>query len=345
MIAGDERGMMKEAFSRITDALLGNDASTNLELYREDHPEIPDILSNVMTRPFFPGRKAVGLLDWEINKISETEQKRFCGELEAGIPEDNYILILSESLSDRRKFFYNWAKKNAELLDFRKETKPEKSDLPPVVKKFFAEKGFSVASDAVMELLSRCDFDYAKTMIEADKIMLCLMDTKNTIVKKDVQSMVVSTNEMLIFDFLDAVSGKDVAVSLALLKRMLVNGEEHVKIVFLLSRRIHSFIQFFDFLKTMGIGKINRAMRYDEFKNNISPVLNDFCAKYSAQRTSLITGHPYYIYKLMLSALSFSSDSSRRAIEILSYVDRELKTSALSKDLIVENMVFSFVSL
>ncbi|RMF94016.1 MAG: hypothetical protein D6734_08770 [Candidatus Schekmanbacteria bacterium] len=335
--------MMKEALNSIVEALLGADASTNLEVYKEDFPDIPDILSSIMMRPFFPGKKAVALIDWDISRLSEEKQKLFCSEIEKGIPEDNYVLILSEALKDKRKFFYNWAKKNAELLEFRKETKAEKSDLPKIVKNFFSEKGYTIDNDALLELLTRCDFDYTKTLLEADKLILAA-DEKTVIEKKDVQLAVVATNEILIFDFLDAVGDKNLSLSLDLLNRMIKNGEEYGKIIALLSKRIHSFLQVFCFLKSTGLEGINRMMRYNEFKNRIYPLLEDFCAQNTAESTNLLKGHPYYIYKLMLSALSFSFESSKKAIDVLARMDFELKTSALSKNLIVEKMVFSLIS-
>ncbi len=345
MITGDERGMMKEALSKITDFLLGEDASTNLESFAENHPDIPDILSTLMTRPFFPGQKAVCLCDWDMGKIGEKEQKDFCSELEKGIPEGNYLIILSEFIKDKRKFFYGWSRKNAELLDFRKESNMGKSDLPAITKRYFDEKGFSAQPDAIMEIVSRCDFDYAKTIIESDKMMLFFANAKKAITKRDVQSMVVATNETLIFDFLDSIGSKNVAVSLNLLRRMLKNGEEHTKIIFLISKRIHSFLQFFDFMKMMKIGRVSAAMRYNDFKNRIYPLLGEFSQQYPSERSSLISGHPYYLYKMMISALSFSAESAGNAVEVLAAIDIELKTSALSKDLIAEKMIFSLVSL
>ncbi|MBI5375787.1 MAG: DNA polymerase III subunit delta [Candidatus Schekmanbacteria bacterium] len=347
LIGGDDRGLKKEAFKIICDALLKDGSpDTNLESYGENHPAVPDIISNIMTRPFFPGNKILALIDWDMKNIEERHLKMFSSSIETGIPEGNFLIVIPEDVPDKRTTFYKQIKKSWELLEFAKETKISDSELPQILNGYFSEKGFSINSDALRQLIIKSDFDYYKTRIEADKLMLTLSSGKGVrVTLADVERIVTSNKSTVVFELLDSIGRKEAGRSVELFRALVRSGEEEMQIVYMISRRFHSFLQFYDFMEKMEFRKPKGNINYDMFMKSIHPLIRSFNESYLSGKANLISGHPFYVFNLMLAALNFSPQSAAKAIRVLRECDVELKSFGMSKGIIVEKLILSLVSL
>lgn len=101
---------------------------------------------------------------------------------------------------------------------------PAKKDYPRTVVELFAARGRTIGLDAAEILVRAVGYDLQRLSVEIEKVIAFVGDNA-TLSREDVEQVMSTTAPTSIFDFLDAVGGRDCRGSLRLLADLLGEGE------------------------------------------------------------------------------------------------------------------------
>ena len=179
------------------------------------------------------------------------------------------------------------------------------------------QRGYSISQEAAALLQINVGNSLRRLASEIDKIELLKKDDK-TIALEDIETVVGSTKEYNVFEFCDAVAGKDIRKSLRILNRLLELGESPIGILVMLNR--HFTI----------ITKAKEMLVKQLPKNEISKILK--------------INH-YFVGKYLDQAKKYRRDQLRHIFQQLLTADVHLKTSYQKPKLILESLLLELYSL
>lgn len=101
---------------------------------------------------------------------------------------------------------------------------PTKREFPVKVREMFAERGRKITLDAAEMLVRAVGYDLRRIDIEMDKTLAFTGD-KLDLDRSDIESVLSTTAETSVFDFLDALAGRDGRSAMGLLSSLVGQGE------------------------------------------------------------------------------------------------------------------------
>ena len=118
-------------------------------------------------------------------------------------------------------------RKTGKVMDFEPVTKKRdiETQVVPFVKRLFAERDTVAEPAAVDLLISRVGTDYTLLAFETDKLCAYCRDTKK-VTAKDVRECSSLTPEERVFEFMDALLGRQGALALRLAEELFTEGSD-----------------------------------------------------------------------------------------------------------------------
>ncbi len=224
-------------------------------------------------------------------------------------PAKDTILILTAVEMDARSAFFKQLKENAIIVRFYPLFK---NQIPDWIKKHAVETGIQISQNAAQLLAELIGSDLSLLSNEIQKITLYLQPRKK-IDLKDVEEVVGKARIFSIFELTHSLGEKRVGQSFQILRQLLDAGQLPVGIIALIANHFRRLLTVKE-LTALG--------------------------KQQAEVARRIGIPPTFLKEFLQQAQLFSPDEIKIIFGCLLEADLQLKSSALSQDIILESVIF-----
>jgi DNA polymerase III subunit delta len=272
-------------------------------------------------------------------KSANSNTETFIKTFDRGIPEGN-ILILEEEEVDKRKKLYKYIKKHGVIIDLSVNTgintaakKSQKVIIIDLINQTLSEFRKKIDSRAVDLLFERIGFQPVAVVMEVEKIAMSI--DRDFITAEDVDNLVSRTKEEAIFEINEPFSSGDLNKTMKSLIRFREDGIHPLQIVSGLRNQIRKLLKirtFIDYDKP----HYPLGCSYQVFQKNY---LNQLKNQY--QDEVILKLHPFPLFILFQNSAKLPANTLHSWLSGLLEAEFQLKSSAISEDLIIENFIFS----
>jgi DNA polymerase III delta subunit len=251
-IVGEDTYLAEEALERVLAGAIGADREEALQVLYGDEKKWEDVLGFARTGSLFVSRRAIVVRRAELLKYASApkddeapEREGRKGKAKAKVEEDPVLayagdpvpgvtMVLMAAKPDRRR--HPW--KNLLGLATVHDVSPKKGRaLRAHVEAELRSRGLRFAPDALNELLGEVGQDLRRLMGEVDKLEAFAAGRKD-ITADDLGAVLGRGLGQPLYLLSDSFSGRDVAVSLEHVERLLGDGEEGLRILTTLHRSL-----------------------------------------------------------------------------------------------------------
>jgi DNA polymerase III delta subunit len=256
------------------------------------------------------------------------------------------VIIIESEVVDRRCSLYLELKKHGPVVDLDREKKDKKSGANfarNLIRNLIREKGKEIeprAIEAIMERVSHEDLVGLKT--EVQKLVSQAGDTVR-IKAGDVCELVVRHKEEELYKLTGAIEEKDLGKCLNSLSYLLDQGIHPLAIL----KAIANFMRRMILLRTVleygpGLQAV-KNLEYENFKDKILPEIKEILG--DTPPAVLKGAHPYPLYKLSRQAHAFDPDKMLDLLASMAEMDLEFKGGQVSHRVLLEMLIFRFISM
>ncbi len=268
----------------------------------------------------------------------------FCAAFEAGIPEDN-ILVLQAETVDKRKKLYKFIQEHGVVLDLSVasgSSKAARADQENVLKELVSQTlasfGKTIEARAIPVLFERVGFHPVAIVREVEKLALYVGEGK-AITMDDMEVMIGRTREDALYELTEAFSDQNLGQALLIANRLCENGVHPLVLVSGLRNIIKKLLLVCSF-KAYSPPTYVEGMNYAVFQKGYLPELREAKSEWVGQLPS----HPYAIYMLFSKTKKHSIKRLASSMEHLLLAEFRLKSSAISPIIIFENFLWQAIA-
>lgn len=297
---GAERLLLEKTLEAVTNHLTPEkDGDFNYERIDGSRASIGQVIMAASLLPVFAEKRLVVVTNAPWFSSSKKEVK---GEVDGEEDKKTDLLPLLQYLAqassttcllfvagdkiDNRRKIVKEIKKTGQVIEF---ASLRGGELNNWIVKSFQDKGKKISSKAMDYLTLAVGNDLLSLEQEIEKAALFVGDTPEVHLE-DVEKTVSRTSNLTVFQLTDAVSKKDAAIAILLLRELVLKGEPELRILALLSTQIRGLLKILT-LKKRG-----------------------FTERQIVTETNL---HPYVVKKGLGQCDNFSSQELVRALELL----------------------------
>jgi len=308
IIVGQEAHLALAALGEIRGAVqrLGSDAvSATSFTGREVKAET--VLGNLKTVPMLGGRPLVVIREGEdLSKANQDILAEYIGK-----PIDSSTLVIMAEKLDGRGRLMQAAAKGAAVI----ECKPLYIDKVPYwINSEVKKRGRTISQQAAEMMATMIGTDLGELSQAIERVILYAGERK-MLNDKDVAAAIAETHQYRVFDFADAVGSRNWPKAFALLSNLVENGQSPVFVLAMLARHFRILLKAREATGKMEPGRI----------------------------ASYIGVHPYFAKGCIAQSKNFSAGELRAAFRIMHRCDRELKSSPVPKERIMERALFELM--
>lgn len=310
MFYGQDEFLIREAVDRIVSAFLGPDKNRfqYQNLYGDDVC-IDELIEHASTIPF---GKSNRVISYQITgRLKAVDKERLISY--ADHPTKGTLLILTCGEMDFNASILKQFKEGTVMVRFYPLFK---NQIPEWIKKHASQLGIKISNGAALLLEELIGSDLALLSNEIQKMALYLRPRK-TIDIKDVEEAVGNIRIFSIFELTKSLGEKKAGESLRILRQLLDSGQAPVGVIALIANH---FLRLLD---------IQALMRQRKTPTEI------------ARKTRI---PQIFLKEYLDQANIFDSNEIRTIFKHLLESDLQLKSSAVSQDIILESLIFSICS-
>jgi DNA polymerase-3 subunit delta len=344
----------KKAALRYLKQMLDLAAVTPAEMIEEDIVS----LSGARWKKLFGFTKPKGDLTWILELLAANHEDNestgqsdsadiislYTSAFEAGIPPDNILILLAESI-DKRKRFFKFIQENGVVVDLSVESggsaaarRDQESVLKDLVVKTLAGFNKKIDPQAIPVLLERVGFHPVAAVMESEKLAHYAGERK-TISKSDVDAIIGRTREEALYELSEAVAGGKLEESLTILARLQESGVHALAIVSTLKNHIKKLLLIRSF-QDLDDPQYIKSMSFPAFQKGYLPKLKNGREQWSGM---LWKSHPYGLYMLFRQAAKFSCPELENSLKELLKAEFRLKSSSVDNRLIVDSLLLNIL--
>lgn len=260
--------------------------------------------------------------------------------LEHGIPAQNHLLIICETM-DKRKKLFGFIDKVGVIVDLAVASgitsaarKGQDAVIRELVSNTLREMGKKPGPKVMDLILERVGFHPVAAVREAEKLALYCGE-QEVIQRDDVDAVTSKSREEALFELNDAVASRNLAQSLLLLKGLLNSGLHSLVIVATMRNLLRKLL-FFRALQEQDNPRYNPGQAYGPFQKGYLAAI-----KTEQGDSEFLKGHPFVVYKGFQQAEKFSLPTLRLALSRLLATEYKLKSSGSQDNLLLENFFFA----
>jgi DNA polymerase-3 subunit delta len=258
--------------------------------------------------------------------------------LDAGVPADT-VLLLSASTVDARKRLYKRVEDLGVVLNLSAERERSgalsREAVEELLGQVLREHGKRLVPAARDVILRRAGADLALLASELEKLCLAVGE-RDSIGEDDVRRNVLDMAESWIFDFTGALSSRQIARALPLLRGLFDHGEPPLRLLAMIVREVRLLLVARECLDGALRGKWRPDLQYNAFQSRVLPhVDSDTSAAFGK-------GHPFVLFRRFQDASRLSARALRDAMTRLSDLDLRLKSSRTDPALLLEAFVIDW---
>lgn len=294
LLIGEESIIKKQ----IKDIIVKNNIDFNSVInYDLENDNIKNVIEDLNTYNLFGDKKIVIVKN--INKLDDEMIIEYLNN-----PSSNILVFISYDELDKRK------KINKEILRVSEVINTKDVDLSSFIKDEL--KDYTYDNDVVKLLKNRCCNNYFKISNELEKLKMLKIEEHN-ITKDDVLLYVKKSFDTNIFDLTNYINRKDIKKSLEVLKDLLNNSEDELRLLGLLANNFRTLYM----IKNMM------------FKYNDDYIIDT------------LKMHPYRLKMLKEQAINFSIEDLQKLIKKLGTIDINVKSGFIDKNGILEEFILT----
>jgi DNA polymerase III subunit delta len=277
----------------------------NIMRYDLSESNLDDVLEDLLTISFFSEQKVI-IIDHfsEIISMEQSMIDDMIKYLTNPNPDVILIIMLDEMLSGQHDI--HKAIQNYTYIEKVKDL--DKDAYTQFVFDKFKNKGYTITSDAITELLVRINDDFNLLEREAEKLMLYHIDTKS-ISLQDVLILTSKNLEENIYDLTNALVQKNHAKLIDIYTDLMMRNEDPIRIMNNIANRLRELIHT-KLLLDQGLSQTQIAEHFN-----------------------IKSGRAYYLVK---DAQSNTLKILEKHLEQLSKLDYEIKSGLKDKKLGLE---------
>ncbi|MGJ8695984.1 MAG: DNA polymerase III subunit delta [Verrucomicrobiaceae bacterium] len=249
VVTGSDEGKVSEEASKLFEKLkpAGSDEFANeiiegaADNAEHAHTIASQAVEGLQTMGFFGGAKVVWLKNANFmasDRTSEAERAKTGVEnildtLRSGLP-DEVTFLLSATGIDKRRAFYKWLTKNAEVrsydrIDVSKDGWEDKVAL--LVERGAGDKNLTFTSDALHLFVQLAGEDTRQISNELEKLSLFLGTDRSEVTLADVQTMVPLSRKGVIWEISRAIEARRASRAIELIDQQLTKNESAIALV------------------------------------------------------------------------------------------------------------------
>ena len=263
--------------------------------------------------------------------------------LEAGIPDNNLLILLAEDV-DKRKRFYKYIKEHQVVVDLSVEQgagsrakKAQESVLRELVTNTLNEMEKTMAGGVMEQLFDRVGFHPVAVVMETEKLCLSVGD-RPQITRQDLDAIVGRTRQEALFELTGAIGNRQLGPALVLSERLVDNGIHPLAVVATLRNYVRTLLLFKSLQEQPEYG-YSRGMQANVFQRQCLPALKE------AQRWKQeLSGHPYAVFMQFKTAASFPLDLLGSWLQEILKTERRLKGSPLEPLTILQHLLTTMLA-
>lgn len=245
------------------------------------------------------------------------------------------VLIFTAATIDRRKRIVTLIRDRGTIMEAalprERSGALSEASVDQLITNVLERSGKRLVPAARQLLLRRAGADPAAVARELEKLCLYVGDA-NTIREEDVRISFRDMGESWIFDFTRALSQRQPAAAVGLLRDLFAQGEHPLRLLALIARELRMLLLARDCLADLK-GQWKPGMQYNAFKDRLLPTLTD------EQREGFGNMHPFALYQSLLNASRMRTGTLQRAVLGLHELDLKLKQSRGEPHILLERFV------
>jgi DNA polymerase-3 subunit delta len=359
LVCGSEEYLVKENARRLAAALApkgGGDFAVEIvdgmaANADEAVKAIYKTLDALNTLGFFASEKLVWLKDASFLGTDRTSEAKdvvaavgnLAETLKKGLPAGVTLLVSAGPVDKRRAFYKAFEKLGAvQVHDAIDPTRDR--DWQDKVSDFISAHAKAldkaVSDDGVALLIELNGANLRQIETELEKLATYI-GQRHTIEAADVRAVGSASRDAITWDLNDAVGERDLPRALRIMDRLLFQGEEPIGLLFALASRIRQMLILRELID-------RKALRPDNYPG-VQAQLNRIPASVASQlpadkKLNPLLAHPFVVFKTLSQAARYTRPQLVRAMEWLLDTNRQLVTSALPKQLALEELVARIVT-
>jgi len=311
VIAGEEPYLVQSSLKMIREAFGSGeegDLSTSTFSARDADPEA--VLAALKTVPMLGGRPLVVVRDGEY--LAKEGRKALLESLTSYVdaPLDSATLVISATKLDGRLRLMQQAAKNGAVVECKKLYDDK---LPSWVGIEVKRRGRQISFEAAKFLAEMAGNDLGSLAGSIERLILYVGDRK-LIELKDVEEAVTETHQRDVFELTDAVGQRRLGRALSYLHNLIENGQPPPLILHMLARHFRI---------------LSKAREVESRMMDRSEI-----ARY-------LGVNPFYVNNYVAQAKNFSKRELRQSFQTLHRCDREIKSSRLPRERVIERAIVS----
>ena len=310
LIYGEEKYLHDELINRIIDISLDSETKDfNFDLFYASETSVDQIINVAQSFPMITERRVVVVKD--IHQLKTTEIKYLADYVSHPSKSSSLILTLPERKKTGKWFTVIFS--NALTIDCRRLYDNE---IPAWVEGYLQSKGLEIEKEAVQLLQAQVGNSLLNLVNELEKIQINI-HPRTKITLDEVQNVTSISKQFNIFELCNVVGEKNFPRAIAILNKLLEQGESPTGMIIQLMRHF------------VNLMKINENIRK---------------GKRSTNEMMKITGLTYYFLNdMMKQSKNFTTEQYRNSFRYLAEADLHLKTGYQKPGLVMELLLYRLV--
>lgn len=301
-----------------TELIPEEERAMNMSTYDMEETPLSNAVEDAVSMPFF-GEKRLVMISHPYFLTATKKKSKIDHDLDELIeylqhPQESTIMVIFAAYEklDARKKITKQIKKLATVVSIGN---PTENEAKAIIKSEVAKAGCGIDEAALEKLLELTSGNLTKMMNEIPKLTIYNQQSKR-IDSESVAALVSKSMEQNVFDLVNTVLAKQPTKSLDIYHQLLLENDEPIRINAVLIQQFRLLIQVM-ILKKHGYSQGNIA--------------------------SSLKVHPYRVKLALQSIRKFSYDELKTAYLGLVNIEREMKSSARSPELLFELFVVNFM--
>ncbi|MBJ6727734.1 DNA polymerase III subunit delta [Geomesophilobacter sediminis] len=292
LLYGDEPYLVERAVKRLLDRVVDPGfRDFNLNVFYGNECKGDEVFSAAQTLPMFADRRVI--LVKKAGELNAAAQEILLPYLQDPAPS-TCLILQAEKIDGRKKFFLDF-KKRGEAVEFKR---PYENQLGPYIRDEIRAAGKRIDPSAadLLGILVGTNLQELASQVEK----LCIYcGNKEVIGMDDVRAIVSDTKVESVFEFTDAIGGKDLAKALRMLTSLFRDGEVPIRMLGAVARHFRQLWQVRELLdRRVPSSELGKA-------TGINPY---FLKKVTDQARNYTVGELRVIFEKMLELdLAFKS--------------------------------------
>jgi len=301
-------------------------------------------VEGLQTMGFFGGAKVVwlkGATFFASDRTSEAERAKSGVEnlletLKMGLPQ-GVIFLLSATGIDKRRAFYKWLQKNAEMRSYDKIDVSKdgwERDVALIVSRQSKEKGLQLQGEALAVFVQLAGAETRQIAGELEKLDLYLGPDRREVTIADVEKMVPLSHKGVIWEISRALEGRNARRAIELIDQQLVKNESAVGLV---KAAMIPTVRNLFFAKLATTDGSVSASNYKAFQGSLD--------RLSAEKKELLPKkkdgniNAWGLFAAAQKAKSFTLGHLQKCLEHCLAADKALVTSAQDHRMVLHRLV------